>query len=910
MTSISSKKKWAKKEKIGQGAHGIVYKCTEASPSTRIVAVKELDTKGLSSQEIESLMNEATIMKELNHKHIIQYFGVKEKKRKHVVQLAMEFMPGGSLSAYIRAVGGALTIERTKQYTWQLLSALQYLHEHRLAHRDIKSANVLLSMDQSQLKLADFGALKEIGSVSVVGGLKGTPHWMAPEVIKEQQTSDGWIKADIWSLGCTVLEMLTGKTPWQQFSNPLTAMYKIVSSESIPEVPLDLPSDAIEFLHSCFQREPNKRPNAKQLLRSSFLKSIRKEKKKERNNASPARTSSTISEVRKVKNKSPPKQENATPPKQRASPESDDDIPMPKSKILSIIYSEMLPPSPTLRLKAKKMVKLVPLTGTRDTNQEEKNASPRPTTSKLLESIQLSSPKSNGLYSPRSPQVSSPLSSPHSPAPLLSAKSLGDIHLPFMLKKPELRRVATAPSVTKRSDRRADSTIKEATKGALSATNRGTNESSNRPATQPESKVRKAKDETIVIHVCDEFRNINRDFTCNKTLLLENMRYFKGYLNEENANEDIDISVHCDVGIFEWLYSFIHASPTKPKLAIDNVTSILISSEFLQMDYLVNECTTFIGQNLESVVDMPGDLLSVSEVILESIAVKCSLEQLDVIEPRKEKLCHKLYSKRLARLIATLKHTDKGLELCSFCGVVFYKGHRPFLTCSQATPSIGRHGEVLLMHNPKPEWKSDAWIKSLGTSNPRHTFWKLWGALQCLYCTNCQNFFTSSEIKECLHHPSNLADATIYDCCGAPKFAADSRVTRGCKSQHHALGRSIDLRSHYDSTLDLDQIHELTLNHIDIIARDKPPIPSPVSNSNVHEMLRCSVCAPKSMLENVDVPSDVIKSIKSNNADVSTPQTRKQWKIDLYTPVLLFILKLRVDFKREIVYVYNCCHQA
>ncbi len=83
----------------------------------------------------EAVIHEATIMKALRHKHIVQYYGMKHKKRKDMVVISMEYMAGGSLSAYIRAVGGALTLERTKSYTWQLLRALQYLHNHRIAHR-------------------------------------------------------------------------------------------------------------------------------------------------------------------------------------------------------------------------------------------------------------------------------------------------------------------------------------------------------------------------------------------------------------------------------------------------------------------------------------------------------------------------------------------------------------------------------------------------------------------------------------------------------------------------------------------------------------------------------------------------------------------------------------------------------
>ncbi|EQC31786.1 hypothetical protein SDRG_10575 [Saprolegnia diclina VS20] len=409
-----------------------------------------------------------------------------------------------------------------------------------------------------------------------------------------------------------------------------------------------------------------------------------------------------------------------------------------------------------------------------------------------------------------------------------------------------------------------------------------------------DKKPRKLRDETIVIHVCDEFRKVNRDFTCNKALLLNNMRYFCAYLSDSGSSEDIDISVHCDVGIFEWLYNYVHAANgvgTSPltKLGVENVTPILISSDFLQMDYLVNECTTFIGTHLESVVDMPGDLLCVSEGILDAIALKCSLEQLDMIEPRKEKLCYKLYSKRIAHLLGHLKQLETGLDQCAACGVVYYSGHVRVLHCHDAIPSIGCFGQVLSRHEPRDDWRVDPWLKALAAS-PKTMYWKLWGALQCLYCVECHVFFTGSEIKECLHHPvpahtSALEASTHHACCGAPKFAADARATRGCTSKDHVLGRPYEVREYFAPESNLNRLHELATTHVDLLARDKPsapPVPTaPPAGVAVHDMLRPSVVARKSMLANVEVPSDLIKSLKSNSADLSTPQTRKQWKIDL-----------------------------
>lgn len=214
-----------------------MYRCEEVG-SGREIAAKIILIQDLSVAEIEAIKREVRTMKRLEHRYLVHYHKATEKQNRKLI-IYMEHVAGGSLSSKLRK-GGPLSMPKVKKFTRQLCQVLQYLHANRIAHRDIKCANIFLSASQKCIKLGDFGAFKEIGSVSLVGGIKGTPHWMAPEVIREAQTSeDGWLKADIWSLGCAVLEMLTGHSPWQQYSNPLTAMYQIVSSNSTPTIPAD-----------------------------------------------------------------------------------------------------------------------------------------------------------------------------------------------------------------------------------------------------------------------------------------------------------------------------------------------------------------------------------------------------------------------------------------------------------------------------------------------------------------------------------------------------------------------------------------------------------------------------------------------------------------------------------------------
>ena len=130
-----------------------------------------------------------------------------------------------------------------------------FLHDNKAVHRDIKGANILITQEGSA-KLADFGASKLINAensgsnLSNSKSLMGSVYWMAPEVMKG--TGHGR-KADIWSLGCTVVEMLTGRHPWKEYDNTWTAMFQIAKSEAGPNLPANISEEAKEFLQLCFQ---------------------------------------------------------------------------------------------------------------------------------------------------------------------------------------------------------------------------------------------------------------------------------------------------------------------------------------------------------------------------------------------------------------------------------------------------------------------------------------------------------------------------------------------------------------------------------------------------------------------------------------------------------------------------------
>lgn len=151
-----------------------------------------------------------------------------------------------------------------KVYLRQILEGLSYLHSKGVLHRDIKGGNILVSA-QGIIKLADFGSSKMLTDIvnnEMHGSITGTPNYMAPEVVNQEKYG---VKADIWSLGCTIIEMVTGKPPWSQYNNPITVMIKIAKANEPPPIPDDLSPEAKSFVKGCLQIKPEDRLSVSEL---------------------------------------------------------------------------------------------------------------------------------------------------------------------------------------------------------------------------------------------------------------------------------------------------------------------------------------------------------------------------------------------------------------------------------------------------------------------------------------------------------------------------------------------------------------------------------------------------------------------------------------------------------------------
>ncbi|KAL2339840.1 hypothetical protein Fmac_007780 [Flemingia macrophylla] len=254
---------WQKGEFLGGGSFGSVYE--GISDDGFFFAVKEvslLDPGNQGKQSIYQLEQEIALLSQFEHENIVQYYGTEMDESK--LYIFLELVTKGSLRSLYQKY--TLRDSQVSAYTRQILHGLKYLHDRNVVHRDIKCANILVDASGS-VKLADFGLAKAT-KLNDVKSMKGTAFWMAPEVVKGKNQGYG-LPADMWSLGCTVLEMLTGQLPYFNFEC-MQALFRIGKGER-PLVPDSLSRDARDFILQCLQVNPNNRPTAAQLLNHSFV---------------------------------------------------------------------------------------------------------------------------------------------------------------------------------------------------------------------------------------------------------------------------------------------------------------------------------------------------------------------------------------------------------------------------------------------------------------------------------------------------------------------------------------------------------------------------------------------------------------------------------------------------------------
>jgi mitogen-activated protein kinase kinase kinase len=278
--------RWQQGQFVGGGTFGSVYAAINLD-SGHLMAVKEirLQDPQLIPTIVSQIRDEMGVLQVLDHPNVVSYYGIEPHRDK--VYIFMEYCSGGSLAGLLEH--GRIEDETVIQvYALQMLEGLAYLHEAGVVHRDIKPENILLDHN-GVIKYVDFGAAKVIakqGKTLVAdptgkGGrqnsMTGTPMYMSPEVIKGGAPANARHGAvDIWSLGCVILEMATGRRPWASLDNEWAIMYNIAQGNP-PQLPTNeqLSELGLDFLRRCFERDPAVRSSSAELLQHDWIMQLR-----------------------------------------------------------------------------------------------------------------------------------------------------------------------------------------------------------------------------------------------------------------------------------------------------------------------------------------------------------------------------------------------------------------------------------------------------------------------------------------------------------------------------------------------------------------------------------------------------------------------------------------------------------
>ncbi|KAK5131504.1 hypothetical protein LTR08_000898 [Meristemomyces frigidus] len=282
--------KYMKGAMIGQGSFGTVFLALHAV-TAELMAVKQVEMPSNQSTAmdakknhmVEALKLEISLLRDLKHPNIVRYLGSNSDETH--LNIFLEYVAGGSVATMLVNYG-SLPEGLIANFVRQILQGLNYLHLKDIIHRDIKGANILVD-NKGTVKISDFGISKRVEATTILhsqppqlkrGGprvsLQGSVFWMAPEVVRQTAYTK---KADIWSLGCLIVEMFTGSHPHPNCTQ-LQAIFKIGAAaqnaeNARPTMPEVASEEAKEFLGRTFEIEHERRPSAEELMGYAFCKS-------------------------------------------------------------------------------------------------------------------------------------------------------------------------------------------------------------------------------------------------------------------------------------------------------------------------------------------------------------------------------------------------------------------------------------------------------------------------------------------------------------------------------------------------------------------------------------------------------------------------------------------------------------
>ncbi|KAI4317000.1 hypothetical protein L6164_024915 [Bauhinia variegata] len=242
--------------KIASGSFSDLYKGTF---NNHDVAIKVLKTENLNESIQKEFAQEVYILSKIQHKNIVQFVGACTKPPN--LCIVTEYMSGGSMYDLLHKQKAGLTLPSLLRVAIDVSEGMNYLHQNDILHRDLKAANLLMD-EKGVVKLADFGVARMQDQSGIMTAETGTYRWMAPEVIEHKPYDH---KADVFSFGIVLWELLTGKLPYEHLS-PLQAAVGVIQKGLRPKIPRHTHSELVELLRQCWRQDPSLRPEFAEIL--------------------------------------------------------------------------------------------------------------------------------------------------------------------------------------------------------------------------------------------------------------------------------------------------------------------------------------------------------------------------------------------------------------------------------------------------------------------------------------------------------------------------------------------------------------------------------------------------------------------------------------------------------------------
>ncbi|XP_075719116.1 SANT and BTB domain regulator of class switch recombination isoform X2 [Rhinoderma darwinii] len=347
-------------------------------------------------------------------------------------------------------------------------------------------------------------------------------------------------------------------------------------------------------------------------------------------------------------------------------------------------------------------------------------------------------------------------------------------------------------------------------RSSAASTRKCPTETGKSPSSMDKESTEGSQGPNMVIHVCDEAKNLREDFGCPRDLLISEMKYFAEYLSTDAQRwEEVDISVHCDVQIFNWLIKYVKRNSNEcdkqdvPKLEPGNVISILISSEFLKMDSLVEECIHYCHKYMSAIVATPCNMNCINANLLTRITDLFTHNEADDIKDKKDKFKNKIFSKKIERLFdQEYKNPDSPanagtLYRCCLCKKLLTKDVEQKIACLAGKINIDQYGNIVYFHIRDKTWDVHEYLTSLfeELKSWRDVYWCLWGTINWLNCSRCKQMFLLNELSHCQYHPEpalyslDSPGTGVYPCCNQKVLRFDpAQLPKGCKVRDHVIG--------------------------------------------------------------------------------------------------------------------------